>query len=245
MGKCTKHPCPNTQSGEDPGMIEAREGEKIEAQLRADPNDKERWSNIILFSSSTEKQQLSIPIVMAAKLNMTLNPNKGLLTFSTPNASQSFKISEANSEPNSNNPCPKFQIRVVEGGGGYALIKKTCPKYEYRPQKFYRGTDYYLYDQKTNTMRTIWSASTQIDTSTPLPTAMPEISLKRLKDGYQLDWTGLLPSDNPPVSMIIHNVYKQEVDKTGELSLVCYDARNPQHLQKKNEMCESDILQNR
>jgi hypothetical protein len=243
MGKCTKHPCPNTQSGEDASVIEAREGEKIEARLRANPNDKERWYNIILFSSSTEKQQLSVPIVMEAKLNMTLNPDKGLLTFSAPNASQSFRISEASQEPNSNNPCPKYQIRVIEGSVDYALIKKTCPRYEYRPQKFYRATAYYLYDQKTNTMRTIWSASTQLDTVTPFPTAKPEIVLKPLKDGYRLDWTGLLPSDNPPVSMIVHNVYKREADKTGKLSLVCYDATNPQHSQKEDGMCESDILQ--
>jgi hypothetical protein len=126
MAKCTKQPCPNTQSGEDPGIIEAREGEKIEAELRADPNDKERWSNIILFSSSTEKRQLSIPIVMTATFDMTLDPKKGLLTFCSPNASQSFKISEASSESNSNNPCPKYQIRVVKGGAGYVLIKKLA-----------------------------------------------------------------------------------------------------------------------
>ena len=91
MAKCTTHPCPNTKSGEEPGVIEAREGAKIEDEIRNDPNDKERWSSLILFSSSIEKRQLSIPIVMGANFNMGLNPKKGILTFSSPQASQSFK----------------------------------------------------------------------------------------------------------------------------------------------------------
>jgi hypothetical protein len=45
--------------------------------------------------------------------------------------------------------------------------------------------------------------------------------------------------------MTVHNIYKREVDKTGRQTLVCYDATNPQHLLKENELCESDILQSR
>jgi hypothetical protein len=239
MAKCTVHPCPNTQTGEDPGVIEAREGGKIEDELRIDPNDRERWANLILFSSSTDKKSLHIPIVAATNFDVSLDPQKGLLTFSTPNASQSFRISEPATNSNPDNPCRKYQIRVIDGAPGYALIKKTCPKYEYRPERFFRSTDYYIYDEKTNTMRGIWSASTQIDTSTPFPSAKPEIKVKRIKDGYKFDWTGLFPSDNPPTPMTIHNIYKQEVGKDGRKLLYCYDATNPSRPIKENEMCES------
>lgn len=243
MAKCTKHPCPNTQTGEDPGVVEAREGGKIDAELRQDPNDKERWSSVILFSSSTEKQQLSMPIVMAAKFNIALNPKNGTLTFSSPNVSQSFRISDASSGSDSGTPCKKYQIRVIDAGTDYALIKKTCPKQEYRPQRFYRGSDYYIYDQKTNVMRAIWSASTQLDTSTPFPTAKPEISVKGIRDGYEFSWSGMLPSDNPPKLIKIHNIYKREADENGKQSLVCYDAKDRQHLIRENEMCESETLE--
>ncbi|WP_440962561.1 hypothetical protein ACL58G_17170 [Massilia sp. GER05] len=243
MGKCSKHPCPNTQTGEDPGAIEAREGGEIEASLLANASDKGRWSSVILLSSSTEKQELSMPIIMADKFNLSLDPKKGRLTFASPHATQSFKISEASSAENSKHPCFKYQVRVIDARSDYALIKKTCPKQEYRPQRFYRGTDYYIYDQKTNTMRSIWSASTQIDTSTPFPTAKPEISIKYLKDGYGFDWIGVLPSDNPSVPVSVHNIYKREVDKNNQLSLVCYDVTNPRHPVKENEMCESESLE--
>ena len=243
MRECTKHPCPNTQTGEDPGAIEAREGREIEAEFRGNADDKERWSSVILFSNSREKQELSMPIIMAAKFNLSLNPEKGLITFSSARAIQTFRISDINSAKNSKNPCQKYQIRVIDAGIDYALIKKTCPKQEYRPQRFFRGTDYYIYDQKTNTMRSIWSASTQIDTSTPFPTAKPEVSIKSLKDGYRFDWTGVLPSDNPPVSATIHNFYKREADQNGRLALVCYDTTDRQHPIKENEMCESETLE--
>lgn len=243
LAKCTVHPCPNTQTGEDPGVVEAREGGKIDAELREDPNDKDRWSSVILFSSSTERQQLSMPIVMSAKFDIALNPKRGTLTFSSPSASQSFRISDTSSGSDSRNPCKKYQIRVIEAGMDYALVKKICPKQEYRPQKFYRGSDYYIYDQKTNTMREIWSASTQIDSSSPFPTAKPEISIKKVKEGYEFNWNGMFPSDNPPKSMTIHNIYKREVDEKGRQSLVCYDASDRRHLIKENEMCESASLE--
>ena len=243
MGKCSTHPCPNTQTGEDPGEIEAREGGEIEARLRANASDKERWSSVILLSNATEKQELSMPIIMTEKFNLSLDPKNGILTFTSPHATQSFKISEAGSAEKSKHPCLKYQVRVIDAGSDYALVKKTCPKQEYRPQRFYRGTDYYIYDQKTNTMRSVWSASTQIDTSTPFPTAKPEISIKYLKDGYGFDWTGMLPSDNPPLSVSVHNIYKREADHNNRLSLVCYDVTDRRHPVKENEMCESESLE--
>jgi hypothetical protein len=243
MAKCTDHPCPNTQTGEDPGLIEARKGGKIEDELRNDPNDKERWSNLILFSSSTDKKSLHIPIIAATNFDVSLDPKKGLLTFSTSNTSQSFKISEPTANLTPDNLCPKYQIRVIDGAPGYALIKKTCPKHEYKPDRFFRGTDYFIYDQKTSTMREIWSASTQIGISTPFPTAKPEVIIKRIKDGYKFDWTGPFPSDNPPTPMTIHNVYKQEVGKDGRPQLSCYDATTPSRPLKENEMCESFNLE--
>lgn len=241
VGKCTVRPCPNTADGDDPGVIEAREGKKLEDELRSDPNDQTRWSSLILFSTSTDKQQLTIPIVMAAKFNVSLDPQKGWLTFSSPKFSHAFKISSPVSAPA--NTCPKYQIRVLDGGADFALIKKTCPKYEYRDQRFYRGTDYYLYDVKTNTMRGIWAASTMIDTSSPFPSAKPEVSLKKIRDGYQFDWIGMFPSDNPPKQMKIHNFYKREPVKNGGFALVCYDATTPARPVKENEMCESDTLE--
>lgn len=241
VGKCTAHPCPNTSNGEDPGVIEAREGKKLEAELRSDPNDQNRWSSSILFSSATNTQQLTIPIVMAANFNVSLDPKKGWLTFSSPKISQTFKLSSTASA--STNPCPKYQIRVIDGSVDYALIKKTCPKHEYRDQRFYRGTDYYIYDMKSNTMRGIWSASTMLDTSSPFPSAKPEIALKKIKDGYQFDWTGMFPSDNSPKQMQIHNLYKRERDTKGGYALVCYDASTPSRPLKENEMCESDTLE--
>lgn len=240
-GKCTTTPCPNTPSGEDPGTVEAREGRKIEDEIRNSPDDKERWASLIIFSSSTDKKQLTIPIVKAANFNVSLDPKKGWIEFSTPKGLHAFDIGSTTA--GQDNPCSKYQIRVVEGGPEYALIKKTCPKQEYRSQRFFRGTDYFLYDMKSNTMREVWSASTLISTEQPFPSAKPELALKKLADGYQLDWNGVVVSDNGASPMAIHNAYRREKDKKGDIKLVCYDITIPSHPAKENEMCESTGLQ--
>jgi hypothetical protein len=41
----------------------------------------------------------------------------------------------------------------------------------------------------------------------------------------------------------VRNIYKREVDKNNQLSLVCYDVTNPRHPVKENEMCESESLE--
>jgi hypothetical protein len=239
--KCTSNPCANTPTGEDPDVIALREGKAIEAALRRDPNDKMRWSSLILFSSSTDAQALSMPIVMAAMFNVALNPKKGWLIFSTPQGSQGFKIASA--AGSTGDLCPNYQIRVLQGGPGYAVIKKTCPRFEYRAGRFYRGTDYYLYDAKSNTMREIWAASTQLDTSTPFPSAKPEVAVKIMEGGYRFDWVGMLPSDNPASLMKIHNLYKSERDKKAGYMLACYDMTYPAQPLKGNEMCDGGELE--
>lgn len=236
----TKTPCPNAPLVEEAGVLEAREGRKLEDEIRSNPNDKERWASLIIFSSSTDKAQLAIPIVMAINFSVSLDPKKGALTFATPKTSQSFLI--GSTAAGEDNLCSDYQIRVVEGGPTHALIKLTCPKQEYRPGRFYRGTDYYLYDMKSNTARQIWSASTILDTSSPFPSAKPELALKTLPDGYQLDWSGTVFSDNGPMKMTIHNAYRRAKDEKGATVLVCYDMTKPSHPVKENEMCESNVL---
>jgi len=243
MMKCTIRPCPNTETGEDPAAIEIRKANDLEDQIRNGTNDRERWKNLILFSSSTDNPSLRIPIVAATKFEVSLDPRQGSLKFSTLSTSQTFRISEPMANLTSDTLCPKYRIEVIDGAPGYALIKKTCSIHEYKPGRFFRSTDYFLYDQKTNTAREIWSASTQLAASTPFPTAKPEIVIKRLNDGYKLDWTGMFPSDNQPSRMTIHNIYMQEVGKGGKPLLSCYDATNPSRLLKENEMCESHNLE--
>lgn len=241
--KCTTHPCPNTETGEEPAVVEIRKASKIEDNIRNGPNDKARWKNLILFSSSTDKESLRLPIVAAIDFEVSLDPKNGSLKFSTPNTSQTFKISDPLADLTTDTLCPKYRVEVIDGAPGYALIKKTCSIHEYKPGRFFRSTDYFLYDQKTNTAREIWSASTQLGATTPFPTAEPEIVIKRLKNGYKFDWVGMFPSDNPPSPTAIHNIYKQETGKNGQLLLACYDATNPSRLLRENEMCESYNLQ--
>jgi len=240
--KCTPVPCQNTATGEDPGVLQVRSGKKIEDKLRNSDDDAMRWAGLILFSDSSEKDDLTLPIIKNSKFSMTLDPKKGIVRFHSPQFSHHFRIDTG--EPHEPGEiCPKYQLRILDGTPQYALLKKICPKQEYEPKRFYMAATYYIYDARSATVREIWSGSKSIDINAPFPSAKPEISLKKAQDGYQFDWVGMSASDNPPTLWRIHRAYKREPDKNGKLYLACYDTTRPQHPVKENGACESDILE--
>lgn len=239
---CATKPCANTPTGEDPETIQLRLGKKMQDDFRRDPDDARRWSNVIIFSKSAHKDNLTMPIIKSSDFVMTLDPDKGILRFSSPNVTQSFQI--ASSTPHKQNDlCPKYQLRVLDGAPDYALIEKACPMREYEPGRFFRSATYYIYDMKSATMREIWMGARGFDTTSPFPSADPRIVLKKIKDGYQFDWRGMSADDNPPIPVRIHRAYRRERDKQGNIELVCYDTTRPQRPVKENESCESEILE--
>jgi hypothetical protein len=239
---CATKRCANTPIGEDPETLQLRVGKHMQDDFRRDPNDAKRWSSVIIFSKSAHKDNLTMPIITSSNLRMTLNPDKGILQFSSPAATQSFKI--ASPLPHKQNElCPKYQLRVLDGTPDYALIEKACPMREYEPRRFFRSTTYYIYDMKSATMREIWMGARGFDTISPFPSAEPQIVLKKIKDGYQFDWQGMSADDAPPILVRIHRAYKREHDRQGNVGLVCYDTTKPQHPLKENESCESEILE--
>jgi len=240
--KCTPAPCQGTPTGGDPNVLRLRLGNKIKESLRNSDDDAMRWAGLFLFSDSSEKDDLTIPIIKESKFFMTLDPKKGILHFHSPNSFQYFRIDTG--EPHEPGEiCPKYQLRILDATSEYALLKKICPKQEYEPKHFYMASTYYIYDMKSATVREIWSGSKSIDIDAPFPSAKPEISLKRTKDGYQFDWVGMSVSDNPTKLWRIHRTYKRETEKNGKLYLACYDTTRRQHPIKENDTCESEILQ--
>lgn len=237
--KCTSIPCPNTPSGEDPELIDIREGAQIEKRMRADPDDRRRWSNIIIFADATAKHELTLPIVMKEKFSVTLAPENGALEFSSAMGTHAFRI--AADAGTIGDPCPKYQIRVVEADTDYAIIRKTCPKREYKPGQFYRSNDFYLYDIKSATLRVIWAASS-LAMDAPAPIAKPDIRISKLKNGYQFKWSGLFPSSNGISQMTINNIYRHESSSKG-ITLVCYDVRSPERPLKEGDMCEGEVME--
>ncbi len=237
--KCTSNPCGNTATGEDPQEQRIREGEALNNKIRDSADDKNRWRTIPLYSDSSKPNELSLPVVKTAGLEMRLDPKLGQLTFSKTGMQQTFLIASPRGTKNSS--CPEYSIEVIEASAAHALIRKTCFRAEYAPGRYSMSIEYYLYDAETAVMRNIWRATVS-DKKAHMPDAKPTPTLKTLPNGYRFDWSGIQPSDSPPSTTTIHNSYVRNIEKVGEKELLCTNLSAPKGQGIEDEMCEGGIL---
>lgn len=229
----------NTLTGQDPEDASIKKKRSILKDVRDNGDDRERWGSLVLFSSALDKNVQKMPLVKNENFSIELNPENGVITFSTPQLSHAFKISTT--RPGSDLICPSFQVRTVDAGLGYAIINKICPRHKYRQERYFTKSDYYLYDATSSTLRSIWSASTTTSTSS-FPSATPEVSVQKIQNGFNFRWTGLYPSDNPAAIIMIDNVYKYEVGKNKKINLVCYDISDPNAPLAEDGTCSGEVV---
>lgn len=237
--KCTSTPCGNTATGEDPQEQNIREGETLNNKIRDSADDKNRWRTIPLYSDSTKPNDLRLPVVKAAGFEMRLNPKLGQLSFSKAGMQQSFLIASPRGAKNS--ACPEYSVEVIEASAVHALIRKTCFRAEYTPGHYNMSIEYYLYDMETAVMRNIWRAVVS-DKNARMPDAKPTPTLKVLANGYRFDWSGVQPSDSPPSTTVIHNIYTRNMEKNEGKGLLCTNVSAPKGQGIEDEMCEGGIL---
>lgn len=236
--RCAETPCPNTATGEDPQAINIREGAKLEARQRNNPDDKARWASTRIYSSTKKPERLKMQVVAASEFRMELDPGTGSLILAAPSRKHVFRI--AAPAGTKDDLCPKYELQVLDADADFALVKKSCQGFEYAPGRYHKSADYYLYDAPTSTMRSIWAASLTTKAA-PFPDADPEVTIKRVRNGYRFDWVGLFPSDATPVRQEIHNLYTRQPNSKKGVELVCRDARSKTN--EGSEMCEDEVLE--
>ena len=232
---CTSKPCGNTATGEDPQDILLRDARAEQNKIKDQGTDQARWQ-IPIYSTSTKTSDLEMYIDKNARFLMRLAPAQGYVYFSKPSANQSFKIDEPNTP---DNPCPKYNLQVVDGSAQHAVIQKSCPRIQYKPGKFISSVTYYLYDASTGTMRNIWQASA-VGSKDPLPLAEPAPSMKVVSNGYLFDWKGLHPGGSSTSPSVINNKYVRKTENNKPV-LVCIDMKL-QGGAVEDEMCEGESL---
>lgn len=236
---CAYQPCPNTPTGEDPAVIDMREQERWEKSLQDGSDDIKRWKSIRLYSDTTEADQLKLSIIKSRKFEMQLIPQKGLVRFSAPEMAVAFRIA---SIPGSKaDVCPLYNLKVVEASSEHAVVRKSCPRYEYAPNRFHMDAEYFLFDWRSLTMRSLWFAVSS-SKDAPFPDAKPPIKVVPIANGYRFDWAGLFPDDNSPQKIKISNSYIREKRSNGYPVLVCTDLSAAKGEGRENEMCEGRTL---
>ena len=237
--RCTSTPCGNTATGEDPQEQRIREGQALIDKILDSDDDKHRWRAISLYSDSTKPNDLRLPVVKAAGLEMRLDPKLGQLSFSKSGMQQTFLIASPRGTKRST--CPEYSIAVTEASATHALVRKICLLMEYAPDRYTMGVDYYLYDEQTSEMRNIWRAVVS-DKNASMPKAKPTPTLKVIPNGYRFDWTGIQPSDSPPSTTVLHNSYTRITEKDGTKALLCTNLAAPKGQGVEDDMCEGGIL---
>lgn len=219
--KCTSTPCGNTATGEDPSEVAEREGRKMLKELRESAGDRQRWGITLLYSSDKNPDGPKLEIIKALGFSAHLQPKTGRLTFEKNGISQTFAIAGPPGGPN--DLCPKYALAVVDASAEHAIVKRSCFQYEYKPQRFYKGVEFFLYDMPTASMRSIWNAATE-DTTLSGALVTPNPTLKLIKDGYLLDWTVTDISKSATEKYRMRTKYVRVIPKNGKApTLTCTD----------------------
>jgi len=234
---CTTSPCANTADAQSRGDMLEREGKNVLDKIRQSADDRTRWKTV-LYSEGTSTSELELTIVKSADFKMRLDPKAGTLSFSTATSLDTFAIHDRRSRVD---PCPSYNIRIVEASPAHALIRHVCPKKEYQPGKFYMSNQYFLYDVETGTATSIWLAAAS-GKETPFPSARPHPTVQPIRGGYMVKWAGDFPGDSPSGKIELRNKYMPQ-SVSGKRSLVCIDVSDPGAPAVENGMCEGEALE--
>jgi len=221
--RCDSTPCANTLTGEEPSDIAQRHTDEFNAMTRASDDDRKRWSRFVIYADSTAPEDLRLVIHKKSGLTIELSPTKGNLKFSRPGVTQTFHI--AAPRRSANDPCPEYDLKVLDASADHAVIRKTCPVFEYRPGKMYRGYEYYLYDQKSSTMQQIWAASA-MENVQQLLLPKPEPVVTKTPDGFRFKWKSEAPGSTG-AGTTYNNIYTHVRETNGDVVLACRDLSAP------------------
>lgn len=234
---CSSISCANTPTGEHPGQVAQRKADELNATIRASDDDRKRWSRFVIYADSTASEDLKLEIHKKSGLTIELSPSKGDLKFSRLGMAQTFHI--AAPRKSTNDPCPEYDLKVLDASADHAVIRKTCPIFEYRPGRKYRGYEYYLYDQKSETMQQIWAASA-LENVQQLLLPKPEPIVTKTPDGFSFKWKSESPGSTDS-GAIYNNLYTRTRSKNGEVLLSCRDLSAPKG-EEAGGTCEGGVL---
>jgi hypothetical protein len=238
--KCTSTPCGNTATGEDPSEIAEKNGEKILKEVREKATDRQRWGISMLYSSDSNVAGSRLDIIRDIGFSVQLQPRTGQLVFEKNGIKHIFAIAGAPGAKN--DMCPRYAIAVVDASAEHAVIKRSCFQHEYKPKRFYKSVDFYIYDMPTASMRNIWTAATE-DTTLAGAMVTPNPSLKATTQGYLLDWTVTDISKSATEKYKVRMLFVRKIEKANKsMSLVCTDLTAPKGENVEAGACEGNRL---
>jgi hypothetical protein len=212
----------NTPTGEEPNVIAERRDDAEFKKMTSGGSLNALWTTYRLDSDSKKPERLKLPLDRETGLEVRLSPKDGTLNFEKKDLQQTFVI--ANKAGDKTSQCPNYDIYIKDASKDFAFLRKDCHLYEYQPQKSYKSVEYYLYDLQAKTMWQIWLGAG--DSSTPFPLPYPEPTMKKIQDGFALNWTASNPADTgahkTPIRM--NTKYVRITDPaTHEVRLECSD----------------------
>ncbi len=237
--QCSSSPCGNTPTGEDPQDIAIRKGRKARDAIVENGTDESRWA-LRIYSTSKPPERLDLYVIKAADFKMRLVPALGHLRFEFPTGVDEFEIEQPNGAANS--ICPEYNINVINASRSHAIVRKSCPLYEYRPGRYAMGMTYYLYDAPTHIMRVLWQSQTNgKDDPFPAPDAKPKVTM--LNNGYTIDWTASYPSEGSIRKFSLHNRYTRNQESgSARATLQCTDTSQSGKNGVESGSCEGAML---
>jgi hypothetical protein len=223
-----------------PAAIAERRGQKIEDNIRKHGTDKEQWKAFSLYSDATDPGDLKLILIRNAKFTMRLDPGKELLYFEKPGMKQVFKAKTVMEY----NKCQNYSINVFDASATHVAYKLNCYSADPTPGMMKWSSDYILYDTKTASMTDFKHFDTT-ENKVPLSFVKPDPVVKKIRDGYRIDWVYRNITSNPVETMIFHNTYRYTYDdKLKKWELYCTDLLNLHQEIGEGDACDSGMFLN-
>ena len=216
--QCESTPCGNSATGEDPQDIAIRNARRARDARANSSDEKARWKRT-LYANATRPQDLELILGGATDLSMRLVPSTGQLQFSRGGLADVFEVEQPRGSPNPQ--CPEYGINVVTAAKEFAVVRKSCTLYEYKPGRLSMGATYYLYDVPSHTMRTFWQSQTN-GQNDPFPDPSTEPMVAGLADGIEIEWKATYPAEGKVRSLLMRTRYTRTAAR-GKVELVCTD----------------------
>ncbi|MEC5408005.1 hypothetical protein VOM14_20840 [Paraburkholderia sp. MPAMCS5] len=175
---------------------------------------------LLLNNQDINPKALNISLIKSSNFNMLLDSKRNHPFFEGNNFKQAFAIQGPSG---GDQLCPRYSIRIIYASLDHAVILQNCYSDEAAPGTVKFSSDYYLYDVKTAIILDFWRSGMEAK-KVPLAFVRPDPIVKKIENGYRIDWAYRNETFSQKDTLNMHNIYHYGVDdKAKTIYMNCKD----------------------
>ncbi|MDY7577821.1 hypothetical protein RGU70_05745 [Herbaspirillum sp. RTI4] len=200
--------------------------------IRDSESDTNSFKEVRIYSLEKDKNKLIIPLIKSIGLIIQYYPGKGHLEIKKPGFRQVFDFGETYAPEK--NYCREYYIRVIDASSSHMVLEKYCTPFEIMKNIYEQDVHYILYDMESAEMKIIYiDIANDKDTKYPFIKKDPEI--KKINNGYNLDWIFTTKTDQ--YNWDVNIKYIKKFNKEKKAYLLCSSKQKVGNVYDKGDLC--------